>query len=114
MDYIFDQGLSRYKKRGYAGGISVRLLNDILEEFETFKHEDIVKFLNKKDKSNKIIKPQRKANVPDGEIKTFIRNALIIENTPISKLHRKLRDEKLWQCEDKRFAKLYKEVKGSL
>ena len=114
MDYIFDQSLSRYKKRGYAGGASVRLLNDILEEFEVFRHEDIVKFLNKKDKSNEIIKPKRKANVTDEEIKTFIRNALIIENTPISKLHRKLRDEKLWQCEDKRFAKLYKEVKGSL
>ena len=114
MDYIFDQSLSRYKKRGYAGGASVRLLNDILEEFEVFRHEDIVKFLNKKDKSNKIIKPKRKANVTDEEIKTFIRNTLIIKNISISKLHRKLRDEKLWQCEDKRFAKLYKEVKGSL
>ena len=114
MDYIFDQSLSRYKKRGYAGGASVRLLNDILEEFEVFRHEDIVKFLNKKDKSNEIIKPKRKANVTDEEIKTFIRNTLIIKNISISKLHRKLRDEKLWQCEDKRFAKLYKEVKGSL
>ena len=114
MDYIFDQSLSRYKKRGYAGGASVRLLNDILKEFEVFRHEDIVKFLNKKDKSNEIIKPKRKANVTDEEIKTFIRNTLIIKNISISKLHRKLRDEKLWQCEDKRFAKLYKEVKGSL
>ena len=114
MDYIFEQTLSRYKKRGYSGGISVRLLNDILEEFEMFKYNDIVKFLNKKDKSNKIIRPIRKANISNEDIKAFIRNTLKRENISISKLHRRVRDEKLWQCEDKRFAKLYKEVKGSL
>ena len=45
---------------------------------------------------------------------SFIKDNIKTENISINKLHRKLRDEKLWQCEDKRFANLYKEVKNSL
>ena len=78
MDYIFDQSLSRYKKRGYAGGASVRLLNDILEEFEVFRHEDIVKFLNKKTNQMKLLNLKGKPMLQI-EIKTFIRNTLIIK-----------------------------------
>lgn len=114
MDYIYDPSLSRYKKRGYSGGIGVRLLDDVLHSVKNYKHDQITSYLESIDKSNKIIKPKRKSNISDIEIMSFIKDNIKTENISINKLHRKLRDEKLWQCEDKRFANLYKEVKNSL
>jgi len=114
MDYIYEPSLSRYKKRGYAGGVGVRLLNDVLNSVKNYKYNEITTFLESIDKTNKIIKPKRKSNISDIEIMSFIKDNIKTENISKNKLHRKLRDEKLWQCEDKRFTNLYKEVKKGL
>lgn len=110
MDYIFDPKSSRLKKRGYSGGIGVRLLNDILKNCNSLNQCEIKTFLKTLDKRDLIFKPKRRKNVPDQEIMSYIIDNIKNGNISANKLHRKLRDEQLWQCEDKRFAQLYKEV----